>query len=93
MTFSHGLHGYTNHHCRCETCRAGMRAYASKRRRERAAQRVMIDGRLVAPVANHGLSSTYDNWACRCIPCSEARRRDDAYSRRRKAKRSGVRTS
>lgn len=48
----------------------------NKRRRSRrwdkADSRVLIDGRMVAVDApNHGSTSTYGNWHCRCWPCTE----------------------
>lgn len=49
---------------------------AEERRQKRWAQRdsrELIDGRLVATKANaHGSVSTYGNWGCRCVPCTEA---------------------
>lgn len=46
-----------------------------QRRRQRWAKadsRVLIDGRMVAVDApNHGSTSTYGNWQCRCIPCTD----------------------
>lgn len=43
-------------------------------RRKRYAQRVLIDGRLVFPGANHGTNSAYHSWGCRCVPCCDAHR-------------------
>jgi hypothetical protein len=43
-------------------------------RETRKARRVLVNGRLVAPLPErkHGLASSYTNWSCRCIPCSVA---------------------
>jgi hypothetical protein len=43
-------------------------------RQRRYSERVLIDGRLVYPGANHGTNSAYHSWGCRCIPCCEAHR-------------------
>jgi hypothetical protein len=50
-------------------------------RQRRYAERVLIDGRLVYPGANHGTNSAYHSWGCRCIPCCDAHRiaRRDSY--------------
>lgn len=41
----------------------------------RHAERVMHNGRWLAPNAHdHGRSSTYSNWGCRCDPCTDAHR-------------------
>lgn len=44
------------------------------RRRDRRALRIQQDGRWVAPLPPqfHGRVVTYQEWACRCIPCTEA---------------------
>jgi hypothetical protein len=54
-------------------------------RRERLAARVLIDGRLVAPLPpnHHGKHATYANHGCRCEPCGEANRN---YCRQWKAR-------
>ena len=54
-------------------------AHAADQRRLRELRgrlRVLVDGRLVAPVPveQHGSQSTYNNWMCRCEPCSVANR-------------------
>jgi hypothetical protein len=43
-------------------------------RATRKARRVLVNGRLVAPVPErmHGKPSTYTNWSCRCLRCSVA---------------------
>lgn len=46
--------------------------YRAERRRLKAAQRVLIDGRLVHPDAPHGTASSYANFMCRCEPCTDA---------------------
>jgi hypothetical protein len=43
-----------------------------RRRWDKADSRVLIDGRMVAVDApNHGSTSTYGNWQCRCWPCTK----------------------
>lgn len=45
------------------------------KRWEKRALRQLIDGRLVAVEAvDHGIYTTYQNWHCRCVPCTEAHR-------------------
>lgn len=43
-------------------------------RQERLAARVLVDGRLVAPLppVHHGKHATYVNHGCRCLKCGEA---------------------
>jgi len=72
----HGTEGRYNEGCTCPGCRA---AHAKKHReytRRKMAQRVLIDGRLVAPVPAemHGKHSTYRQYGCKCAPCVEANR-------------------
>lgn len=55
---SHGVSGYNNHGCRCDTCRA---AKADAKARERAKK------------DTHGLSR-YKRQGCRCDICREANR-------------------
>jgi hypothetical protein len=55
-------------------------------RRLRAAERVLVGGRLVAPVEQHGSESTYNNWGCRCVRCTVAAR-ESGRERRAAAKR------
>jgi hypothetical protein len=44
------------------------------RRRE---ERVLVDGRWVAVNAEfHGRYTTYNNWHCRCVPCSDDQARN-----------------
>lgn len=40
----------------------------------RLSRRVLVDGRLIAPLPTHrhGITSTYVNWGCRCVACAEA---------------------
>jgi hypothetical protein len=48
-------------------------------------ERELIDGHLVAVNARtHGNDSTYTNWMCRCIPCTEAHRIDQINDRERR---------
>lgn len=64
--------GYTNHHCRCNDCRAAWAATTERMRQTRQAQRILIDGRLTHPYATHGTGNAYSNYGCRCSPCTEA---------------------
>lgn len=69
----HGLGGYTNHACRCDTCRLALRAYRANRVAARRAERITVNGRLFAVNAfRHGEDNTYVNWACRCHACTDA---------------------
>lgn len=45
-------------------------------RDRRLAERVLVDGRLVAAVESwrHGNRDTYGKWGCRCVPCTRAER-------------------
>lgn len=47
---------------------------AQRNKAARLARRVLIDGRLVAPLPEekHGLRSTYVNHGCQCGPCTDA---------------------
>lgn len=47
---------------------------ARRARQERYARRVLVGGRLVAPVRpeQHGRKNTYSYHGCRCAPCTEA---------------------
>lgn len=44
-------------------------------RKQRHAERTLINGRLVHPTANHGTSSAYVNYGCRCPACLESERK------------------
>jgi hypothetical protein len=60
--------------CRCQVCRSAISRYAKAQREERHAERVLVNGVLVAPLPSecHGKDGTYNNHGCRCAPCSEA---------------------
>ena len=65
-------------------------AATQRRLRElRGRLRVLVDGRLVAPVEQHGSESTYNNWMCRCVPCGDVARENKA-ERREREKRAAV---
>lgn len=67
-------------------------AATQRRLRElRGRLRVPVDGRLVAPVAQHGSESTYVNWLCRCVPCTDAAREGGRERRHRAKWRAAVR--
>jgi hypothetical protein len=67
-------------------------AATQRRLRERRGRlRVLVDGRLVAPVPDgqHGSVSTYNNWMCRCAACSDAAR-ENGREQRERAKRAAA---
>lgn len=45
---------------------------ARNRKARRRAERVLVNGRLIHPRATHGVRTSYTNWACRCVPCTDA---------------------
>jgi hypothetical protein len=52
-------------------------AELARRARERnRARRILVAGRLVAPLPTerHGTESTFNNWGCQCIPCTATHR-------------------
>lgn len=68
--------GYVAYGCRCAACGRANTKRALSWRTRRAAERVLVDGRLVHPHApQHGTRSSYCNYSCRCEPCSEAQGR------------------
>jgi hypothetical protein len=75
--------------CTCKPCPAAKAAEQRHMDAQRRNQRVEVDGRLVAPLPadRHGRPGTYNNWGCRCEPCTEAhrnrQRRDRAKARER----------
>ncbi len=60
------------HGCPCDECRAAHAKYKRGKLWERMNERVLVDGRLVHPRAPHGTRSGYQNWGCRCVPCTRA---------------------
>lgn len=62
--------------CRCDVCTQANTDRCRARRDERLAARVEVNGRLVVvdetQVENHGKRSTYMNWGCRCVPCTDS---------------------
>jgi hypothetical protein len=65
--------------CRCEVCRKANAADHQRDVQRRRAQRYRaVDGRLVAPNAQHGTDGGYCNHGCRCRLCTEAH--SDAYA-------------
>lgn len=67
----------------CDGCREAYNTRARERRERRRDRRVLIDGRLVATREGlaHGSSSTYDNWGCRCAPCSTVKAAERAAAK------------
>lgn len=70
----HDASTYGNRACRCDTCRTAHREYMRGARLRRMARRVLVDGRLLAPLPpdRHGRDTTYTNWRCQCEPCLRA---------------------
>lgn len=52
--------------CHCTECRA---AHAERHQEQ---QRRRMSDPAAADRAGHGKASTYQNYACRCVPCTEA---------------------
>lgn len=68
---AHSVNGY-NRGCRCEVCKQAAIDHQRTVTRARFAERVDIDGQLVAvtvPEDRHGRYSTYRKWGCRCDAC------------------------
>lgn len=90
---------YTNYGCQCALCRTARAEYVKERpskprtakqreaeRRRKAArkqQRVLVDGALVHPDADHGTYHAYTAFGCRCAPCRAA---SAASQRKRRAR-------
>ncbi|MFD6218642.1 hypothetical protein [Nocardia salmonicida] len=75
----HGtVYGYTRKGCRRDDCTAAATSAAKDVRKRRLAMRIVRDGRPYAErdsrghLLPHGDASTYQNWACRCLPCTAA---------------------
>lgn len=72
--YTHGMSGYSNYACRCPVCTSAWRDWTYDARQRRADSRVLVDGRLVSPLGEHGNKNTYSNRLCRCEPCTAAHR-------------------
>lgn len=85
----HGIASSYNRGCRCDDCTARHRERLATYLSRRRALRVLVDGRLVAPLPaeKHGKVSTYVNHACRCVPCVAAGVERNARNRVRRAER------
>lgn len=76
----HGYSKYTSG-CRCEVCRSAKAEYMRSRRAVRTApaREAIVDERgrvrMIAVGITHGTRSGYEEYACRCAPCSTAHRR------------------
>lgn len=67
--------GHNKGKCSCGQCRSYRRVYNAERKVARYAQRVEIDGRMVAthrPPDSHGKWNTYNRYGCQCAPCTDA---------------------
>jgi hypothetical protein len=71
----HGTYGGYTGGCRCEGCRAANTEYQRRARQLRLERGI--------PAEKHGKDATYANWACRCLPCTEAHRSRVAADRSR----------
>lgn len=61
----HGtVNGYTNYGCRCDDCRAAVRAQRQKNKAARTAKPI--------PPRVHGTANGYGNYGCRCDDCKAA---------------------
>lgn len=70
--FEHGASGYTNHKCRCETCKKGNAERAASSRERLKTELQERNGTAVHPRAPHGTVTGYINYSCRCFPCRKA---------------------
>jgi hypothetical protein len=82
----HGASAYRNSACRCHICREGNRVLQNRLNQQRRTRRVLIDGRLVAPLPadRHGRVSTYSGWGCQCEPCKQVGAAKNAQARTRR---------
>lgn len=68
--------------------RAGNRVRAARMRERRKKTRILVHGRLVAPVPPelHGKRPTYINYSCRCVRCTRVSTRyaSDYEAKRRR---------
>lgn len=77
---THGLRSTYADGCRCTQCRAAATAYAADARAERRAR-----GERDPSLIPHGTYGGYNNWLCRCQPCTDAHlARMRAYKRLRR---------
>lgn len=67
MARTHGLASNYRNGCRCPACRTAHNQFTNDAIRRRK-QRIAADPSL----ATHGHASTYNNWGCRCTPCTNA---------------------
>lgn len=78
---------YVHSRCRCPACTAANARRSAARRQVRFALRVLVDGRMVAPLPahRHGSVNTYGNWGCRCEACTHAHAKACRDRQRRRA--------
>lgn len=76
----HGTPHAYNLGCRCDACRDCNRRRAKSRREHLRSLRKLVDGRWVTTISivQHGTTNAYENWQCRCVPCTEQHRIDMA---------------
>ena len=90
MSLNHGTPGAYNKGCRCAECREVNRVRMKVRREYLRSRRKLIKGRWTTTISIvvHGTTNGYENWQCRCIPCSEKHSADMAkYNDVRREKR------
>lgn len=72
--------------CRCTDCREAHRAYGARKRSEKQAQRILMDGRPFHPHAPHGTVNGYSYYGCGCAECTAAQSfANRRYRRNRRA--------
>jgi hypothetical protein len=64
--------GYSNHDCRCASCREAWRVWSAQRRRRRGVP-TWAEHVAALPKRKHGRRGTYAK-GCRCDECREAER-------------------
>lgn len=75
MTHRHAAWRHQHRNEGCDGCRLAYNQRTYSRRARRYAERVVRGGVLVAAREGlpHGSASTYNNWGCRCAPCTAAK--------------------
>lgn len=77
--WKHGASAYAHGRCKCEVCRAANRERYNQGKAARYA-RFAAD----PTIRPHGDVNTYDNWGCRCRPCTQAATKQRSEERKRR---------
>jgi len=81
---------YVTYSCRCTRCIdvtvAARRAREDKRNKQRKAERIKVNGRMIHPLALHGTVNAYESYMCRCEDCSDAHNEANYMLRKKHAK-------